>query len=173
MNVQRSALVEHSAEDIFDLIEQAEHYPAFLPWCASATILARDDSIVAARIAIAWHGIHFEITTRNPKKRPEWLSVRMETGPFRRFDGEWRIRALAPSASKIEFALRCEFDNALLRGVAGSVLERISATFVDAFVRRADVVYGTRSSPGAPDADAPASITQLAPEVQAKNVASP
>ena len=58
---------------MFDLIERAEHYPAFLPWCAAATILERDDAIVAARIAVAWHGVNFEIVTRNPKKRPEWL----------------------------------------------------------------------------------------------------
>jgi len=158
VEVRRSALVAHSAEDMFDLIEGAEHYPAFLPWCAGATILARDDSIVAARIAVAWHGVQFEIITRNPKKRPEWLSVRMEHGPFRRFDGDWRLRALAPRACKVEFALRCEFDNAVLRGVAGNVLERVSGKFVDAFVARADAVYGsglpTSSGASAPSGDA-------------------
>jgi ribosome-associated toxin RatA of RatAB toxin-antitoxin module len=147
MEVQRSALVEHSAEDMFDLIEGAEHYPAFLPWCATATILERDDSIVAALIAVAWHGIRFEITTRNPKKRPEWLSVRMERGPFRRFDGDWHLRTLAPYGCKVEFALSCEFDNAVLRGVAGAALERVTETFVDAFVRRADVVFGQKAGP--------------------------
>src|SRR5689334_16602934 len=63
MEVHHSALVEYSASDMFDLIENAEHYPEFLPWCAGATILARDDFLVAARIAVAWHGIRFEITT--------------------------------------------------------------------------------------------------------------
>ncbi len=149
MDVRRSALVAYSAENMFDLIEGAEHYPAFLPWCAAATILERDDAIVAARIAVAWHGVSFEIVTRNPKKRPEWLSVRMERGPFRRFDGDWQLRALAPSACKIEFALSCEFDNALLRGVAGSVLERIATRFVDAFVARADALYGSRADSAA------------------------
>lgn len=145
MDVHRSALVFHPAEDMFDLIEAAEHYPAFIPWCAGATILERDESIVAARIAVAWHGIRFEITTRNPKKRPEWLSVRMQRGPFKRFDGDWHLKALAPSACKVEFVLHCEFDNALLRGVAGSVLDRVSGAFVDAFVSRANEIYGAGS----------------------------
>jgi ribosome-associated toxin RatA of RatAB toxin-antitoxin module len=148
MEVHHSALVEYSASDMFDLIENAEHYPEFLPWCAGATILARDDFLVAARIAVAWHGIRFEITTRNPKKRPEWLWVRMEQGPFRRFDGDWNIRALAPRACKVEFLLRCEFDNALLRGVAGSVFERMSGSFVDAFVNRANALFGPGASTG-------------------------
>ena len=143
MEVHRSALVAHSAEDMFDLIEAAEHYPAFLPWCAAATILEREASMVAARITVAWHGIRFDITTRNPKKRPEWLAVRMEKGPFRRFDGDWHLRALAPSACKVEFALRYELDGTLIRTVAGSVLEHISGTFVDAFVKRADTTFGS------------------------------
>jgi ribosome-associated toxin RatA of RatAB toxin-antitoxin module len=151
MEVRRSALVAYPAEGMFDLIERAEDYPAFLPWCAATTILERDDAIVAARIAVAWHGVSFEIVTRNPKKRPEWLSVRMIQGPFRRFDGDWHLRALAPSACKVEFALCCEFDNALLRGVAGPVLERIATRFVDAFVARANVLYGGRAAaPAAP-----------------------
>lgn len=149
MEVHRSALVEYSAEDMFDLIERAEHYPAFLPWCSGATILARDDALVAARITVAWHGIHFEMTTRNPKKRPEWLSFRMESGPFRRFDGDWHLRALTSSACKVDFSLRYEADNALLRAVAGSVLERVTGSFVAAFVTRADVVYGPGARPPA------------------------
>ena len=147
MDVRRSALVAYPAESMFDLIEGAEHYPAFMPWCAAATILERDEAIVAARIVVAWHGVKFEIVTRNPKKRPEWLSVRMQHGPFRRFDGDWHIRALSPTACKIEFALCCEFDNALFRGVAGPVLERAAGRVVDAFVARADALYGARVTP--------------------------
>ncbi len=32
-------LVAHAAEEMFDLIEGAEHYPEFLPWRAGATIV--------------------------------------------------------------------------------------------------------------------------------------
>jgi ribosome-associated toxin RatA of RatAB toxin-antitoxin module len=160
MEVRHSALVEYSAADMFDLIEGAEHYPAFLPWCAGATILARDESMVAARITVAWKGVRFHITTRNPKKRPEWLLVRLEQGPFRRFDGDWQIRALAPQACKVEFLLRCEFDNALLRGVTGSVLERLSGTFVDAFVRRANALFGPNASSAGARSDAVARDSQ-------------
>jgi len=159
MEVHRSALVEHSAENMFDLIERAEHYPEFLPWCASSTIVERDDAIVAARIGVAWHGVRFEITTRNPKKRPDWLSVRMQQGPFRRFDGDWRLKALAPWACKVEFTLHCEFDNAMFRTVASGVLERVTEKFVEAFVTRANALYGStsrdtyRAAPGSDSQD--------------------
>src|SRR5205814_840935 len=52
VEIHRSALVGRSAERTFDLIEAAEHYPAFLPWCVGAVILARDDGLVVARLTV-------------------------------------------------------------------------------------------------------------------------
>jgi ribosome-associated toxin RatA of RatAB toxin-antitoxin module len=146
MEVRRSALVEYPAESMFDIIEQAEHYPAFVPWCAAATILERDDAVVGANIAVAWRGVRFELRTRNPKRRPEWLAVRLVQGPFRRFEGEWNIRALAPHACKVEFALRYEFDSALVRAAAGLVMDHIGSTFVDAFIARAEALHRDAAS---------------------------
>jgi ribosome-associated toxin RatA of RatAB toxin-antitoxin module len=148
MDIHKSALVGYSAESMFDLVEAAEHYPAFLPWCADAKILTRDESVVVANLTVNYHGVRFNFTTRNPKRRPEWLAVTLERGPFRRFEGEWRITALAPSACKIEFTFRYDFDAAMVRTLAGPVFDRIANTFVDAFVKRAEDVFGTSPSDG-------------------------
>lgn len=141
MEVTRSALVPYAASDVFDIIERAEHYPAFLPWCSQATILSRDESSVEAIIGVAWRGVRFKFRTRNPKRRPEWLAVKLAEGPFRRFEGEWHLRTLAPSACKIEFALGYEFDGLLVRSAAGVVFDRIASTFVDAFIARAEALF--------------------------------
>ena len=140
MEVRRSALIGHPAASAFDVIEQAEHYPAFLPWCAAATILARDENVVAARLTVDYHGLRFDLTTRNPKRRPHWLAVRMEAGPFRRFEGEWHVRELGADACKIEFELRYEFDSALVGRLAENVFGRIADTMVDAFAQRVENV---------------------------------
>ncbi len=142
MIVRKSALVEHSAENMFDLIEAAEDYPAFLPWCASANILSRDDAIVAAEINVDFHGLRFQLTTRNPKRRPEFMAIVLERGPFRKFEGEWHLTPLAASACKIEFGLQYEFDSLLIGRIAGTVFDRITNTLVDAYVARARDVYG-------------------------------
>jgi ribosome-associated toxin RatA of RatAB toxin-antitoxin module len=143
MEIHKSALVGYPAGSMFDLIERAEDYPRFLPWCAGATIVTRDESVVIADIAVDYHGIRFNFTTRNPKRRPEWMAVTLERGPFRRFEGEWRLIALAASACKIAFTFRYEFDAAIVRTLAGPVFDRIANTFVDAFVARAEQVFGT------------------------------
>jgi ribosome-associated toxin RatA of RatAB toxin-antitoxin module len=142
MNVRKSALVGHSAERMFDLIEAAEDYPAFLPWCAGASILSRDEDTVAAVITVDFHGVRFQVTTRNPKRRPEYMAIVLERGPFRRFEGEWRLTPLSPDACKIEFGLQYEFDSPLMGRLAGTVFDRITNTLVDAFVVRAREVHG-------------------------------
>lgn len=146
MELRKSALVGYSAESMFDLIEAAEHYPAFLPWCAGATILMRDENVVVANIAVDYHGLRFEFTTRNPKRRPGWLAVTLDRGPFRRFEGEWRLTSLAAAACKIEFTFRYEFDAVLVRSLASPVFDRIANSFVDAFVTRAQRTIDTNGA---------------------------
>lgn len=140
VEIRRSALIGCAAPSTFDLIEAAESYPAFLPWCANAVILARDDSVVTARITVNFHGLRFDLTTPNPKRRPHWMGIHLERGPFRRFEGEWQVVALSPEACKIEFALRYQFDHALVGKLAEGVFDGIADTLVDAFARRAEHV---------------------------------
>ncbi len=140
MDVHKTALVAHSVEAMFDLIEAAENYPLFLPWCQSATILERTDEIVAARIVVNYHGVKFTIVTRNPKRRPEWLGVDMEQGPFRRFSGNWHLTPLGSEGCKVEFRLHYDFASPVLARAAGPVFDRIANTMVDAFVVRASTL---------------------------------
>ena len=129
MIVRRSALVDRSAEHLFDLIEAAEHYPQFLPWCTGATIVSRDDELVSADLRVRWAG--------NPKRRPEYMAIHLEHGPFRRFEGEWRLGALGTDACKVAFTLDYEFDSAWVTRAAGPVFDRMANSMVDAFVQRA------------------------------------
>lgn len=152
MEVHKSTLVAYSAESMFDLIEAVEHYPAFLPWCAGATVLVRDESVVVANVRVDYHGLRLAFTTRNPKQRPEHMAITLEQGPFRRFEGNWRLHPLAPSACKVEFSLWYEFDGAIARTLAGPVFARIADTMIDAFVARADnVLSDNRGSTAVPD----------------------
>lgn len=140
VEVRRSALVAHPAARVFAVIEAAEDYPAFLPWCTGATILERDEQLVAARIAVAWRGVRFSFVTRNPKRAPEWLAVRLAEGPFRRFEGEWKLTPLAEWGCRVEFNLVCELNSAVLSVIAGPVFEHVVNTLVDAFIQRSDQV---------------------------------
>ncbi len=144
MDVRKQMLVGWPADAMFDLIEAAEHYPDFLPWCAGTSILSRDDAHVCALIKVNYHGVHFEFTTRNAKRRPEWMAVTLEHGPFRHFEGEWRLAPLGDVGCRIDFRLDYEFASTLMTKLAGPVFVRIADTLVDALVAHADRVLPAR-----------------------------
>ena len=155
MELRKSVLVAHPVERMFDLIEAAEHYPDFLPWCAAATIVERDDAVVVADIAIDVHGVRFAIRTRNPKRRPGWMAIALERGPFHRFHGEWHLTPLSSEGCRIEFDLRYDFDHSLVGRLAGPVFDRVANTLVDAYVARADRLYATPAAVAIAQDEAP------------------
>jgi ribosome-associated toxin RatA of RatAB toxin-antitoxin module len=42
--VERSALVLHTVEQMFDLINDVDAYPQFLPWCASTELIRSSEA---------------------------------------------------------------------------------------------------------------------------------
>jgi len=138
--MHRSALVPYSAEQMFDLIEQVEHYPEFLPWCTRTQLIERSDEIVAATVEVGWRELHVRVTTRNEKRRPDWMAIHMQDGSFRDFFGEWRLQALGTLGCRIDFTLRYELALHAER-LAGPLIDHAANQMVDAFVRRAETVY--------------------------------
>jgi ribosome-associated toxin RatA of RatAB toxin-antitoxin module len=138
VEIRRSVLVPYPADAMFDLIERAEDYPSFLPWCTAAQILERSDERVDARLEFTYLSLSFAVLTSNPKRRPEWLQVRMVEGPFSRFHGDWRLVPLADRGCKVMFDFSCLPTAGLLDRLAKSALERIFGSVVDAFVKRAE-----------------------------------
>jgi len=140
--VEKSVLVGHSAQQMFDLVDAIEAYPGFLPWCDGAEVLHRDETRTRATLHVNYHGIRQAFTTENVKEPPEKMTVLLVEGPFRVLDGEWRFTALAGDACRIDFRLRYEFSSKLLEMLVGPVFGYIANTMVDAFVARADSLHG-------------------------------
>jgi ribosome-associated toxin RatA of RatAB toxin-antitoxin module len=147
VEISRSVLIPDSVEAMFDLIEQAEWYPSFLPWCTAAEILERSEDWVAARLEISYAKLRFEMRTRNPKRRPEWLQLRLVEGPFRQFHGDWRLVPLADLGCKLTFSLSYQTSEGLFDRVAKVAMDRIFDAVVDAFVKRAEATLTPLGAP--------------------------
>ena len=140
--VEKSVLIERSAQQMFDLVENIEDYPRFLPWCSRTHVEFRDQSKTVATLHINYLSVKSHFTTENEKEAPLRMSIRLVDGPFRRLEGLWRFKPLTDQACKIEFQLAYDFSSKMFEKVIGPVFSQITNTFVDAFVRRADEVYG-------------------------------
>lgn len=135
--ISRSALVPYSAEAMFDLVNDVERYPEFLPWCAAAEVRSRSDDAMVATLEIRRAGISHRFTTRNRMTRPDRLTLELLDGPFDHFDGVWRFTPLSPDACKVALDLDFDYAGRLIRAALGPVFNRSADTLVDAFCVRA------------------------------------
>ncbi|HTN94615.1 MAG TPA: type II toxin-antitoxin system RatA family toxin [Gallionella sp.] len=142
--VEKTVLVPHSAEQMFFLVDRVEDYPKFLPWCGGASVTHLDGSIVHATVHIDYHHLKQSFTTENVRKPPSQIDMKLQHGPFKNLDGNWRFIPLSGSACKIEFRLHYEFSSKLLEKMVGPVFHYIAGSFVDAFIRRAEMVYSNK-----------------------------
>lgn len=140
--VEKSVLIGRSAQQMFDLVENIESYPQFLPWCSQTRVDFRDAKKTIATLHINYLSVRSHFTTENHKDEPFKMVLRLVDGPFRKLEGIWLFKPLAEDACKIEFQLAYEFSSKLFEKIIGPVFSQITNTFVDAFVKRADEVYG-------------------------------
>ncbi|WP_148864189.1 type II toxin-antitoxin system RatA family toxin [Marinobacter fonticola] len=141
--IEKSALVWHSAEQMYDLVNDIGRYPDFLPWCASTEIHEENESEIVASIDVARSGVRHRLTTRNRLKSPSEIRMSLVEGPFRNLGGTWEFLALDEGACKVILRLNFEFSGSLARMTFGRVFSQAANTMVDAFCQRAHDVYGS------------------------------
>lgn len=139
--INKTALVMHSAERMFHLVNDIARYPEFLPWCAAAEVHERQPEQVTASLEIAKGGVRHRLTTRNELLLPDAIEMSLVDGPFRNLTGRWHFKALNDSACKVILSLEFEFTGSLSRMTFGPVFSQAATTMVDAFCRRADDLY--------------------------------
>ena len=87
-------------------------------------------------------GIQQSFTTRNLNRPGTSIELELVSGPFRAFRAAWRFQPLGPHAAKIEYSMSYDFAGGVLGRVLGPLFDHIANTMVDAFIRRAEAVYG-------------------------------
>lgn len=142
--VEKIVLIERSAAQMYELVDRCEDYPQFLPWCSSTSVINRTDSKTVATLHINYHAVKSHFTTENDKTYPTDMRIRLVDGPFKHLEGFWHFKPLTDEACKIQFQLQYEFSSKLFEKVIGPVFGHIANTFVDAFIKRADQVYGVK-----------------------------
>lgn len=140
--IHKSALVLHTAEQMFDLINDVSRYPDFVPWCSKTQVITESEDEIQATLHVAKAGLHYSFTTLNHKKRPVYMDMTLVEGPFSNFSAVWNITPLSDDACKVEFMMRYDFAGKLASLAMNKVFTSVATTMVDVFVERADKLYG-------------------------------
>lgn len=142
IQIRRHALVRHTPEQMFDLVNDVEAYPRHFSWCVGATVLEREgEDALTARLDLRVAGITQHFTTRNTLRRPGRMQVSLVEGPLRSLEGDWSFQ---PAGGGCRVGLELDFDYA---GGLGAIALRLgfqalANRMVDDFVRAADRQHG-------------------------------
>jgi ribosome-associated toxin RatA of RatAB toxin-antitoxin module len=144
--VQRNASVPHSAQQMFDLVNDIEKYPEFLHWCGGARIDSRQGNTVEATLDIGVLGFQRSFRTRNTLRSPERIALELVSGPFRRLRGEWRFSDRPDGGADVSLSLAFEVTASPFGAVFSKVFEELAGAQMTAFTQRADALYGARKT---------------------------
>lgn len=136
--IERSALVEHSVNRMFDLVNDVPAYPRRFQWCERAEVLEQGEGRMLARLELGLAGFRTWFTTENTLDPPHRIDMDLRDGPFRRLRGRWLFHALDESACKVSLRLDFEPQRALMLPVLSLGMRGLADRMVDDFVRVAD-----------------------------------
>ncbi len=148
--------VNHSAQEMFDLVADVERYPQFVPLCQSLKIRQRKPKPNGAEIVVADMTVSFKLvresfTSEVVLDRPNLkIAVRYLRGPFSNLENRWTFEPKGEGACDVTFFLAYEFKSRMLALLMGSMFDtafrRLFDTafrrFAAAFEKRADAIYG-------------------------------
>jgi len=135
--VNRSALIAESPARMFQLINDIERYPQFVPWCTAARVESRKEAEVVATLGFKRGPLRAEFTTRNLLKDDQSVLMQFVSGPFRVLEGLWTLTPLGETGCRVQLDMRFEFANRLAGALFETLFEDTAASLVDAFVKRA------------------------------------
>lgn len=139
--INKNVLVPYQAEQIFDLVNDIENYPKFLPWCSKTEILNTNQNSVDAVMHIDYLKIHHSFSTHNDICRPTQIKMHLINGPFKSLEGYWNFTPIDNIGCKIDFCLKYEFTSHILSALIAPVFNLIADSMVDAFIKEADKRY--------------------------------
>ncbi|MGI9350580.1 MAG: type II toxin-antitoxin system RatA family toxin [Rhizobiaceae bacterium] len=145
--LDKTHIVKHSAQDMFDLVCDVEYYPEFVPLCRSLHVKSRKfrdgKTLMLADMTMAYNMLSETFTTQ-VFMDPEMLKIDVKyiDGPFRHLNNEWSFHELEDGNCEISFLIDYELRNRMLAMAAGAVFEVAFGRFVSAFEARADRIYG-------------------------------
>lgn len=140
--VERSALVDYSDRQMFDLVNDIEAYPEYMSDCVGAQVLRRGDDWLEARLELQKAGVSQSFVTHNRLEPPHRMTMSLVDGPFSHLEGCWSFEPINDSACRVSLELEFEMRNRLLGMAVGKFFESAASHQVDALCARARQMYG-------------------------------
>jgi coenzyme Q-binding protein COQ10 len=127
---------------MFDLVADVARYPEFLPWISAVRVRSDSESEMVADLVVGFRAIKEIFTSRVKKNRPNTVFVEYIDGPLKFLYNDWSFRSDGEGGCLVDFTVDFEFRNRLFERLAGQYFEKALRKMADAFVARAEAIYG-------------------------------
>ncbi|CCE10936.1 conserved hypothetical protein [Bradyrhizobium sp. STM 3843] len=142
--------VQHTAEQMFDLVADVERYPQFVPLCQSLVVRQRSDKpdgteIIVCDMTVSFKLVRETFTSRVTLDRANRkILVEYVSGPFSSLENRWSFEPRNGEACEVTFFIAYEFKSRMLAILMGSMFDTVFARLSSAFEKRADAIYGRK-----------------------------
>ena len=142
--ISRSALLMYSAQEMYQLVNDVNAYPEFLPGCSETAILVQEAGLMRASVKVSKAGITKTFVTENILVPDQSITMNLVNGPFKYLRGGWTFTSLSEQACKVNLDLEFEFKSSVVEFAFGRIFNELVGSMVKSFSERAKVVYGVR-----------------------------
>ena len=139
--IRRSALMPYPARFMYDVVNNVDSYPDFLPWCGGVETHHIDETSMEASILMRGVGLNHWFKTRNSMQPGKSIAMVLVEGPFSRLEGLWRFTPVDAEGCKVELALEYELKQGLASAIIAPAFSRIANTMVRSFCEHASELY--------------------------------
>jgi ribosome-associated toxin RatA of RatAB toxin-antitoxin module len=122
---------------IFNLINNIEEYPKFLPWCKKTEVTRESENSQIGKIFISKSFINWSFSTKNLIERNKSISLSLIDGPFDKLDGSWTFKEIDDNNTLVSLEINYKFKNSLIELSIEPIFKTIMNSILESFVDQA------------------------------------
>ena len=122
---------------IFDLINNVEKYPDFLPWCTKTEVEHESENIINGKIFISKSLIKWNFSTKNIIEKNKSINLSLIDGPFEELKGKWSFSFIDKNNTKVSLEINYKFKNTLIELSIEPIFTSIMNSILQSFVSQA------------------------------------
>ena len=134
----------HKQEDInidistiFDLINDVENYPNYLPWCTSTEVDRKSESLLIGKIFISKSFIKWNFSTKNQIEKNKSIKLELVDGPFDSLDGQWLFSPIDEHNTNVSLEISYKFKSSIIELSIEPIFTSIMNSILESFIQEA------------------------------------
>ena len=122
---------------IFNLINDVENYPNYLPWCTSTEVDRKSESLLIGKIFVSKSFIRWNFSTKNQIKKNESIKLELVDGPFDSLDGQWLFSPIDEHNTKVSLEISYKIKSSIIELSIEPIFTSIMNSILESFIQEA------------------------------------